>query len=104
MSIKRLNIVLRSSWRASTTNDSTNDVDPTDVPKLQKPKSWIKKLKGSDIKWSNLYGNQATHFANCIESPNANNSSYNYKNVRTASNVGPTICLSSAKEGKTQVG
>ncbi len=31
---------------------------------------------------------------------NANNSSCNRKNARTTSNVGPTICVSSTKEGK----
>ncbi len=35
---------------------------------------------------------------------NPNNSSCNHKNVKTTSNVGPIICVSSTKEGKTQVG
>jgi hypothetical protein len=39
-----------------------------------------------------------------MESLNANNSSYNHKNAGTTSNVKPIICVSSAKEGKTQVG
>jgi hypothetical protein len=51
--IGRSDIVLKSSWRALTTNDSTNDVDPTNAPKIQKPKARIKNPKGSDIEWSN---------------------------------------------------
>jgi hypothetical protein len=35
--------------------------------------------------------------------PYVDNSSCNCKNVRTTYNAGPTICVSSAKEGKTQV-
>jgi len=56
------------------------------------------------IKWSNPCGDQATHFASYIESPNDDNSSYNHKNAITTYNAGPTICVSSAREGKTQVG
>jgi hypothetical protein len=78
-------------------------VDPIGAPKIRKPESRIKKPGGNDIKWSNPYGNQAIHFVGCIESLNANNSSYNHKNARTTSNVKPTVCVSSAKEGKTQV-
>jgi len=40
----------------------------------------------------------------CIESPNAENSSYNRKNVGTTFDGGPTICVSFVKGGKTQVG
>jgi hypothetical protein len=36
-----------------------------------KPKLRIRKLRGSDIKWSNLLKDQATHFDGYIESPNA---------------------------------
>jgi len=38
-----------------------------------------------------------------FESPNANNSSYNRKNVKTTSDAGLVICVSFANEGKTQV-
>ncbi len=41
--IKRLDIVPRSSWKPLTTNDSTNDVDPIDAPKIQKLELRIKK-------------------------------------------------------------
>jgi len=85
------------------TNDSTNDEDPINGPKIQKPKLGIRKPKGSDIKWSNLSGDQATYVNGYIESPNANNSSYNHKNVKTTSNVGLVICVSFANKGKTQV-
>jgi len=37
-------------------NDSMNDLDPIDAPKIQKLKFGIGKLKGSDIEWSNPYG------------------------------------------------
>ncbi len=37
----------------------------------------MKKLGGSDIKWSNPYEDQTTHFASCTKSPNAENSYYN---------------------------
>jgi hypothetical protein len=46
---------------------------------------------------------KVTHFINYIESSNVNNSSYNYKNAKTTSDVRPIICVSSAKERKTQV-
>jgi len=36
-------IIPRSSWRDLTTNDSTNDLDPTDAPKIQKPESRVRK-------------------------------------------------------------
>ncbi len=38
-----------------------------------------------------------------FESPNANNSSYNRKNVKTTFDAGLVICVSFANEGKTQV-
>jgi len=85
------------------TNDSTNDEDPINGPKIQKPKSGIRKPRGSDIKQSNLLGDQATHVNGYIESPNANNFSYNRKNVKTTSDAGLAICVSFANEGKTQV-
>jgi len=54
-------------------------------------------------RWSNPYGDQATHFVNYIERPNAPNSSCNYKKIGNTSNARPTMCVSSANEGKTQV-
>jgi hypothetical protein len=63
---KKLNIVPRSSWKTSTINDSTNDVDPTNAPKIQKLESRIRKLKGLNIKWSNPYGDQTTHYINFV--------------------------------------
>jgi hypothetical protein len=62
----------------------------------------IKNLGGSDIECSNPYGNQTTHFISCTKGPKANNSFCNYKNATTTFDVGPTICVSSTKEGKTQ--
>jgi len=75
-------------------------VDHTNVPKIRKPKSRIKKSRGNDIKWSNLCENQATHFASYLKSLNADNSSYNCKNIRSTYDVRPIICVSFAKEGK----
>jgi hypothetical protein len=60
-----------------------NYLDFTRAPEIQKPKSRIKKSSRSDIKWSNPYGGQTTHFASCIKSPNAKNSSYNHKKAGT---------------------
>jgi len=74
------------------------------VPKIRKLKSRIRKLKGSDIKWSNLLGDHATHFDGYTKSPNVDNSSYNCKNVKTTFDVRLVICVSFAKEGKTQEG
>jgi len=104
MKIERLDIIPRSSWKTSTINDSTNDVDPINVPKIRKPKSRKRKRGGSDIKWSNPWKDKATHFVNYIESPNVDNSSHNCKNTGTTSDVGPTLCVAFAKEGKTHVG
>jgi hypothetical protein len=41
---------------------------------------------------------------NYTKSLNANNFSCNCKNIKTTSNVGPNICVSYVKEGKTQMG
>jgi hypothetical protein len=41
---------------------------------MRKLELGIRKLGGSDIKWSNPYEEQTTHFVGCIESPNAKNS------------------------------
>jgi len=41
---------------ALVTNDSTNDEDSINVPKIQKLKSRIRKPRRNDIKWSNLLG------------------------------------------------
>ncbi len=71
------------------------------MSKIQKPKLGIKKPKGSDIKWSKPFENQATHFTNCIKSLNVENSYYNHKKIKTTSNAEPTICVSVANKGKT---
>jgi hypothetical protein len=47
-----------------------NDFDPSDVLKIQKSESKVKKQRRSDIKWSNPYQNQVAHFASCIKSLN----------------------------------
>ncbi len=78
-------------------------MDFINVPKIQKFKLGVRKPWGSDIKWSNIWGDQATHFVGCIENLNASNSSYNCKIAITTFDAGPTICVSSVKEGKTQV-
>jgi hypothetical protein len=51
----------------------------------------VRKSKGSDIKWSNPYGDQTTHFVGCIESPNVHNSCYNHKKTKTTYNAGPSL-------------
>jgi hypothetical protein len=80
-----------------------SDLDPTDVPKIQKPKLKVRKLGKNDIKWFNLCGYQTTHFVGCIISLNVENSYCNHKKTRTTSDVKPTICISFANKGKTQV-
>jgi hypothetical protein len=59
-----------------------NDVDPTSVPKIRKLELEVKKLRGSDIKWSNPSGNQATHFVNCTQSANVDNLYCDRKNIK----------------------
>ncbi len=78
-------------------------MDHTNVPKIRKLKSKIKKSGGSHIEWSNFCEDQTTHFVSCLKSLNADNSSYNCKNIRPTYDVRPPICVSFAKEGKTQV-
>jgi hypothetical protein len=56
-----------------------NDLDPINAFKIQKQelkirKPRVKKIRGSDIMWSNLCGNQVTHFINCTENLNGKNS------------------------------
>jgi dUTPase len=63
----------------------------------------VKKPRGSEIDWFNRCGNYATHFVDCIESPNVVNSSYNCKKIITTSKVGPTMCVSFSNDEKTQV-
>jgi hypothetical protein len=72
------------------------------VPKIWKLELGVRKLGGNDIELSNPFGDQATHFTGCTKSPNVDNSSYNHKNVGTSFDVGPTICVSSTKEGKNK--
>jgi hypothetical protein len=78
-----------------------NDLDPTSAPKIQKSKLGVRKLEGIDIMWSNLYGNQPTHFVGYNESLNTKNSSYNPSKIGTTSNVRPTLYISLANEKKT---
>jgi hypothetical protein len=73
----RLNIIPKSSWKALATNDSTNDLDPINVSKI-KPKLGVKTSRESDIKWSNPYGDQTTHFVDYIKSLNIENSCCNH--------------------------
>jgi hypothetical protein len=88
-----------------TTNNSTNDLNPIDAPKIRKLKSRVRKPKRSDIKWSNPCVDQAIHFIDCNENPNAENFCYNCKKTRITFDTKPiTICISSINERKTQVG
>jgi hypothetical protein len=72
------------------------------VPKIQKPKLGIRKLRRSDIKWSNPYGDQVTHFTSYTKKFNAKNSYCNHKKTRTTFDAKPIICVSSTNKGKTQ--
>jgi hypothetical protein len=94
---------LKPSWRTLATNESTNNVDPTNAPKIRKPNLGVKKPRRNDIEWSNPWRNQATHFVGYTKSLNANNF-YNCKNTIATFDVRLTICVSSTNEVKTQVG
>ncbi len=61
------------------------------MPKIQKPQLEVKKLRRSDIKWSNPCGDQITHFDHCSESANVENSCCNCKKIRTTSDLRPTM-------------
>jgi hypothetical protein len=80
-----------------------NDLDPTNVPKIQKSKLGVRKLKWIDKKWSNPCENQATHFVAYIESLNTKNFSCNHKKTRTTFDTRPIICISPTNIKKTQV-
>jgi hypothetical protein len=82
--------------------DSTNGKKPNKAPRIQRPDLGVKKFKGSDINRSSPYGDQATHFIDYIESLNTPNPSNNL--TSNTSRARPTMCVSSANEGKTQVG
>jgi hypothetical protein len=60
-------------------------LDSIDVPKIRKLEFEVKKLGKSDIKWSNPYGDQITHFTSYIESLNVKNFFCNCKKTRTTS-------------------
>jgi hypothetical protein len=95
--------MLKSSWSASNTKDSTNGQKPIKTLKIQRLDSCVRKHGGSDIDWFNFCGNQTTHFVNCIESLNVPNLSCNHKKTSNTFEVGPIMCVSFATEGKTQV-
>ncbi len=80
--IEKLNIVPKFSWKISATDDSTNDLDPTNALKIRKPMSGKKKPGRNVIEWSNPYGDHNAHFIHYIEIPNAENSYYNHKKIR----------------------
>jgi hypothetical protein len=52
----------------------------------------------------NPCGDHITHFVGCAEIPYAPNSFWNRKKTGKMSEVGPTMCISFANEGKKQVG
>jgi len=52
----------------------------------------------------NPCGNQMTHFIGWVKNLNVVNFACNCKKVGTTFEIGPTICVSSMNEGKTQVG
>jgi hypothetical protein len=59
--------------------DSINGNEPIITPRTQRLDLGTRELKGSDINWSNPYGNQTTHFVSCTESFNPPNFSCNWK-------------------------
>jgi hypothetical protein len=73
------------------------------VPKIQKPESEVKKRIRSDIKWSNLCGDQVTYFVDWTKNPHVENSCYNRKKIRTTFHARHIICVSPTNEGKTQI-
>jgi hypothetical protein len=97
-------IVLRSSWSAFDTKDSTNGKKPIGTPRIQRLDSIVRKPKGNDVDSFNLCGDQATHFVSYTENPNAPNFSCNCKKKGNTFEVKPIMHVSSANERKTQVG
>ncbi len=73
------------------------------MPRIQKPKSRVKKPRRSDMKWSNPYGEQVTHFLGWTKNLHVENSCYNHKKIITTFYAGLIICVSSTNEGKTQI-
>ncbi len=50
--------MLRSFWSTSDTKDFTNGKEPTRTPIIQQLDLGVRKPGGSDIDWSNPYGDQ----------------------------------------------
>jgi hypothetical protein len=61
--------------------DSTSGIKP--IGALEYNMSCIRKHGGSDMDEYNPHGDQTTHFINCVEGPNATNSTYNHKKMGT---------------------
>ncbi len=53
---KEIKYCLKILRNSLSINDSMNDLDLIDAPKIQKLEFGVGKLKGSDIEWSNPYG------------------------------------------------
>jgi hypothetical protein len=70
---------------------------------MWKLKLGIRKLKGSDIEWSNPCGEQTTHFIGCTENPKVKNSCCNHKKIGTTFDAKPIIYVLFANEKETQV-
>jgi len=68
--MRRLAIVLKSSWSAPDMKNSTNGKEPTKTSRKWKLDLGAKKLGGSDIDQSNSYENQPTHFVGYTKNPN----------------------------------
>ncbi len=83
--------MLKSSQNAYDMKDSTNGKEPIKTLKTKKLDSRKRKPKGSDINQSNIYGDQATHFVSCIESPNPPNFLCNRKKVGNMFEARPTM-------------
>jgi hypothetical protein len=81
-----------------------NDLDPTNALKIQKLELGVRKLGGNDIKWSNLCGDQVTHFVGYSKRFNVKNFYDNHKKTRTTFDANPIMCVSSTNERKTQAG
>jgi hypothetical protein len=78
-------------WR-----DFMNVKEPIGTHKIWKSNLSVRKHGGSDIDWS-------THLIDCTKNLNVPNFSYSCKKKNNTLKTWPTMCVSYANKGKTQV-
>lgn len=71
-------MVLKSSWNASTTKDSTNGIKSINAFITWKLVLSVNVFGKNDMDGSNPCGDQTTHFVSWVESPNVTNFACNH--------------------------